>query len=140
MTLSKQEMRTLLTENKLRSTAPRLAVLKILAEADTPLSHTEVLAHLGEMDWDPATIFRNLVKLKEAGIALVISRANGIDRYVLKGSKGDLHRHPHFSCNECGQMTCLPDTFTNATALEGPWAEAVAAASVQLSGQCPDCL
>ena len=140
VTLSKDQIRAMLTEHGLRATAPRLAVIRILNRVDKPISHSEVLNALGEMDWDPATIFRNLVKLREAGIAPVISRAGGIDRYILKTKQNDLHQHPHFACDDCGELTCLPDDVTNATSLEGAWAKAVQQASVQLRGQCPDCV
>ena len=140
MAKSKDNLRRLLSEHHLRVTAPRLAVIMVLEGAEKPLSHTEVVNKLGEMDWDPTTIFRNLVKLKEAGIALIASRLDGIDRYVLKTKQGDTHSHPHFACDDCGQLTCLPDEITNVTAMEGPWAKAIQEATVQLRGQCPECL
>ena len=140
MTLSKDEIRTLLTEQSLRATAPRLAVIRVLANAKKPMSHSEVLNTLGEMDWDPATIFRNLVKLREAGIAPVVSRADGIDRYILKTNQNDMHQHPHFACDDCGELTCLPGEITTSVELEGPWAKAIQQASVQLRGQCPECV
>ena len=140
MTLSKDEIRTLLTEQSLRATAPRLAVIRVLANANKPMSHSEVLNTLGDMDWDPATIFRNLVKLREAGIAPVVSRADGIDRYILKTNQNDLHQHPHFACDDCGELTCLPGEITTSVELEGPWAKAIQQASVQLRGQCPECV
>ena len=140
MSVHKDQIRALLSEHGLRATSPRLAVLQILHEAEKPLSHSEVLEKLGEIDWDPATIFRNLVKLREAGIAPVVSRLDGIDRYALKTSEGDAHQHPHFSCDDCGQLICLPGDITNTTALESAWAKAVQQASIQLRGQCPDCI
>lgn len=130
----------MLTEHSLRATAPRLAVIRVLNSTDKPLSHSEVLNALGEIDWDPATIFRNLIKLRDAGIALVISRIDGIDRYILKTEEGDMHQHPHFSCNDCGELTCLPGDVTAPTGLEGPWVQAVQKALVQFRGQCPNCV
>ena len=94
---------------------------------------------MGEVDWDPATVFRNLVKLKESGISSIVSRANGIDRYALSTPHGDHHRHPHFECNDCGQLTCLDISFTSPEGLDGAWANAVQQATIQLRGLCPDC-
>jgi hypothetical protein len=82
MSITKEEARKLLQARSLRVTAPRLSVLCVLSEADNPLSYTEVLARLGERDWCSTTIYRNLVKLREAGVAKVVSRAEGIDRYA----------------------------------------------------------
>ena len=96
MNITKDEARKVLHERGLRATAPRLAVLGVLSAAQNPLSHTEVLARLGPTDWDPATIYRNLVKLRDAGIAPVVSRAGGMDRYALAGPQDAGHHLPHF--------------------------------------------
>jgi len=137
MAFDKEDARELLRRGGLRTTAPRLAVLRVLADAPHPVSHKEVLELMGETDWDPATIFRNLVKLREAGIAPVVSRAEGIDRYALASS--DEHRHAHFVCDDCGKVSCLPDKVTASIKVSGRWAKAVRDAVVQLRGECPDC-
>lgn len=138
MTLSDEQARALLRESGLRSTAPRVAVLRVLADADGPLSHSEVLAHLGDTDWDPATIYRNLVKLRDAELATV-SRLAGIDRYALASEEG-AHEHAHFVCDDCGRVACLPAELTAKLQIDGRWANSVRAASVQLRGECPECL
>jgi len=140
MARQKESAREILAKYGLRVTAPRLAVVRILARAERPLSHSEVLQTLGEVDWDPATVYRNLVKLKKAGAASVVSRANGIDRYVLSTREADEHQHPHFECDDCGQLTCLPTSVTSPEGLAAAWASAVQQATVQLRGQCPDCV
>lgn len=139
MSEKKEELRNLLASQGLRATAPRLGVLEVLADAERPLSHSEVVNRIGDMDWDPATIYRNLVKLRDADIAPVVSRLDGIDRYALKTRPGEVHQHPHFACYICGELTCLPSNLTNLNALEGAWAKAVEQASVQLRGLCPKC-
>ncbi len=141
MGLEKDAARTWLKEAGLRATGPRLAVMQVLAAAKTPISHSEVVQRLGTTDWDPATIYRNLVKLKEVGLALVVSRAGGVDRYAMGRLKGSEHRHAHFWCDECGKVACLPDKLTASLSIEeGPWVESVKHAMVQLHGTCPDCL
>ena len=140
MSITKDEARKLLHESALRATAPRLAVLRVLAEAQSPLSHTEVLERLGETEWDPATIYRNLVKLRDAGVAPVVTRAEGIDRYALAGAQDDGHRHAHFVCEDCGRVACLPAQLTASMSMDGPWAASIQKAMVQLSGECPECL
>ncbi len=140
MKLTKEDARNLLHDSELRVTAPRLAVLRVLAAAETPLSHTEVLEQLGETDWDPATVYRNLVKLREAKVAVVASRAEGIDRYALASTHDDGHRHPHFVCEDCGKVACLPAELTASLKIDGPWEKSVKEATVQLRGHCPDCL
>ncbi|MEO1232700.1 MAG: Fur family transcriptional regulator [Myxococcota bacterium] len=139
MSISKDEARRLLRESGLRATGPRLGVLRVLSRSQHPVSHSDVLERLGETDWDPATIYRNLVKLRDAGLASVVSRAGGIARYVLAGAKGDSHDHPHFYCNACGRVACLPAELTASISMEGRWAASIQTATVQLRGACPDC-
>ncbi|MEO1170726.1 MAG: transcriptional repressor [Myxococcota bacterium] len=138
MGFTKEDAKQLLHARSLRVTGARIAILCVLGDSHHPLSHREVVDRLGETDWDPSTIYRNLVKLRESGIAPVASRAEGIDRYAL--DRGDGHRHPHFFCEDCGRVTCLPRETVNSLGLTGPWAESVAAARIQLRGACPDCL
>ena len=139
MRLSKIDARALLRTHDLRVTAPRLAVLGALAEANRPLSHSEVLTELGDTDWDPATVYRNLVKLTEAGVSTIASRAGGLNRYALASPDGDVHRHPHFVCEDCGRVACLPTALTTSLSMAGPWSASVESATVQLRGACPDC-
>ena len=140
MSITRDEARKLLHESALRATAPRLAVLRVLAEARSPPSHTEVPGRLGETDWNPATIYRNLVKLRDAGVAPVVSCTNGIDRYALVGAEDEGHRHPHFFCEHCGRVACLPAQLTASMSMSGPWAASIQNAMVQLRGECPECI
>lgn len=140
MTLTHRKARKILKDHELRATASRLAVVRILCESKSPLSHTEVLKRLGQTDWHPATIYRNLVKLRDAGVAPVVSQAGGIARYALAGPQEHDHCHPHFVCDDCGQVACLPQELTASMSLQGPWAASVKEATVQLRGQCPDCI
>lgn len=134
-----QEVRILLHQQGLRVTAPCLAVLKTLAGAQVPLSHTEVLERMEEGGCDQATVYRNLIKLKAAGLARVVSRADGVDRYafVMPGREG--HAHPHFYCTECEQVLCLPPEMQSSLNVEGPWHESVQQAVWDLRGMCPAC-
>ncbi|MEM6958055.1 MAG: transcriptional repressor [Myxococcota bacterium] len=138
---SKQEARrTALKAHGLRVTHPRLEVLRVLEDADGPLSYTDVVQALGEANWDRATTFRNLIRLVEAGVAVVASRAKGIDRYALAETHKPEHSHAHFLCDTCGKVACLPAEITESLKLTGKWAASVRAAKVQLRGPCPDCI
>jgi len=140
MSISKGEARQLLQERALRVTGPRLSVLRVLSDAESPLSYTEVLERLGEADCCPTTIYRNLVKLRDAGVAPVVNRAEGVDRYALADGHEDAHRHPHFVCDKCSRVACLPEELGSSVAIDGPWATSIQQAALQLRGDCPDCL
>lgn len=142
MSLTTEQARALLKAHGLRATAPRLAVITLLARQQRPLAHTEVLTALGPTDWDPATVYRNLVKLAEVGLARVVSKAEGMARYELtpRGDTADTrHTHPHFVCTDCGTVSCLPQAAVNQTPGDPAWRAAVARAEVQFRGVCPDC-
>ncbi|HSC88893.1 MAG TPA: transcriptional repressor [Polyangiaceae bacterium] len=132
-------IRQSLQDAGLRVTAPRVAVLELLGRAGHPLSHREVVDGLGEVDWDRATVFRNLQKLVETGLAEVSSRAGGIARYeLMRDREPAAHLHPHFACRDCGTVSCLHDSSLTAPSDPG-WREAVLDADLQVVGRCPDC-
>jgi len=132
--------RAQLRAHKLRVTTPRVAVLCTLANAEQPLSYTEVVERLRESGYDPATIYRNLVKLKKSGLAAVVSRVDGVNHYTMVVADQEDHSHPHFVCDDCGDIACLPAELTASMNLEGPWSTPIQMAQVQLRGECPDCL
>ena len=79
---AREDAKARIHEAGLRATAPRVAVLALLATSDKPLSHSEVVVAIGDVDWDQATLYRNLVKLVEANLARVASRVDGVVRYA----------------------------------------------------------
>ena len=145
MSITDQEARAMLSARSLRVTAPRLAVMQLLAESERPLSHTEVVEALAAQRWDQATLYRNLVKLSEAGLTRVTSELAGVKRYELTGARSEAkHAHPHFVCNECGVVSCLPEStispsIKDVSALDASWSGALSSASIHLVGVCPPC-
>ena len=137
--LSRDDAKRRIHDAGLRATSPRVAVLQFLASADKPLSHAAVVDAMGSDDWDPATLYRNLVKLVEVDLALVASQVGGIARYAIRGDRDDPHRHPHFSCRICGSVACLPGAKLTGSVGTG-WQRSLATSEVQLVGECPDCL
>ncbi len=124
----------------LRSTSPRLAVLQGLAASPHPVSYGELAARLGRDRFDPVTVYRNLKRLAEVGLARIASRAGGRARYELTTTPPGAHRgHPHFACHQCGVVTCLEVTVVMETS-DSAWRGALHSAEVQLEGICPDCL
>ena len=133
--------RALLKAAGLRSTAARIAVLQAVATQPSPVSHSQLLKLLPPGELDGATVYRNLTRLSEGGVLRIVSRAGGMARYELAEVPGmTIHTHPHFVCSECDTVSCLPIHALPVPPVEGPWREAVAAATLHLSGRCPDCL
>ncbi len=136
--LSREDGRRMLHDVGLRATAPRVAVLRLLAETDRPLSHAEVVERIGTDDWDAATLYRNLIKLDEAGLARVASRVGGITRFEAHGEDEPAHVHPHFACRDCGDVICLHEA-TLSIPKDEAWRDALLDADLQVVGQCPRC-
>lgn len=136
--MTRRRGRELLRARGLRATAPRLAVMRILSSATEPLSCRQVFERLDEAAWERTTIYRNLVKLREAGLARIASRALGTDRYVFVSAQP--HSDAHFLCEDCGRLACLPGELSAAVRIDGRWSVSVRAAALQLRGTCPDCL
>lgn len=127
-----------LRELGLRVTAPRVAVMRVLAEAERPLSHGESFERLGrDALWDKATVYRNLMALTEAGLVRIATRAGGLTRFEL-ASRDDSRAHPHFVCSDCGHVSCLPSAEVPVPKRVG-WGKALSNAAVQFVGQCPNC-
>lgn len=122
----------------LRVTAPRLAVLRALVKAERPLSHAEVVKRLGdEAGCDRATVYRNLIALVGIKLARIASHAGGICRYeIIKEEEHD--DHPHFLCDDCGTVSCLPETEV-VTPKKAKWSRSLKAAAAQFVGRCPTC-
>jgi len=139
--LNRNDARDLLASHGLKVTGPRLAVLIMLSEAEQPLSHSELCEKMGSVDWDPATVYRNLVRMSEVGLARVVSRLDGVSRYAFQDShQENVHAHPHFHCQRCGEIYCLSEEVTTRVHVKGPWALALKEAKVQFEGICPACL
>lgn len=136
--LTREEGRRILRDAGLRATAPRVAVLRLLADSTRPLSHAEVVDRIGTDDWDATTLYRNLVRLGEVGLARVASRANGITRFTAQTIGEPPHIHPHFVCRDCGDVTCLHEAKLT-LGRDSKWREALLDADLQVVGRCPGC-
>ena len=136
------ELREKLRAAGLRVTQARLAVLRALTGAGTPSSHPELYASLQDDGWDRATLYRNLTDLTEAGLLRRVDLGDHVWRFELLRPDGDHAptRHPHFVCNECGTVQCLPDGVVELKPGRGvPRALAGAGLEIQLKGRCDRC-
>lgn len=132
------EIATLLRAAGLRSTAPRVAVLRALLARTAPASHADLCA---SMKLDRATIYRNLIDLTDAGLASRIDLGDHVWRFEVKRQVGDhVLSHPHFVCSDCGAVSCLPDVTVRIVAGKGaPRSLASKKVAIQLTSRCDDC-
>ncbi len=139
-TTTPAEFKAQIREKGLRSTGPRLAVLRHLEAASKPVSHGELSEALAAEGLDRTTVYRNLTDLTEVGLVQRTDLGDHVWRFELKKDGHDSFQHPHFTCTDCGTVECLPETVLAVKPVRGaPRALARHKVEVQLRGQCDDC-
>ncbi len=140
LAMSMEEARGLLRSAQLRCTSCRLAVLRHLSTADSPLSHTEVAEQLVPQGYDKSTIYRSLVEMAESGLLARLDLGDHAYRFELRATtRHDLTDHPHFLCIDCGQISCLDDVTVQVNVDEGVVPMEHEITEVLLKGRCPAC-
>ncbi len=128
----------------LKSTAPRVAVLRCLLQAVSPLSHSDITEALADLGFDRATLYRNLMDLTEAGVVARTDLGDHVWRFELQTKRGShATAHPHFVCTDCGTVACLPGVSVSIRApqsVSAPTAIAAHRVQVQLKGVCDRCI
>ncbi|MHC5083728.1 MAG: Fur family transcriptional regulator [Planctomycetota bacterium] len=128
----------LLDAANLRQTAPRLAILNALLDADHPLTQEQIADDCGSDAPNKTTIYRTLMNLVEKNL---VHKAYLEDRswhFELAHQCGKHQCHPHFTCTQCQQTQCL----TSAEALplvKLPTGYSMQRQQVHIDGICPDC-
>lgn len=89
----------------LRITAPRKAMLRVLANERRPLSVEELHREVGNRTADLVTIYRSIEAFEKAGVAQRHVWDSGKSCYELLVRA---HHHHHVICRECGQVDVLP--------------------------------
>src|SRR5688572_17026566 len=135
------DLQALLRNAGLRSTAPRIAVLKVLLSARQPLSHSDLAESLESEGHDKATIFRNLTDMTEAKLLSRIDVGDHVWRFEIKGlANADGQNHAHFVCTDCGDVDCLPDFNLSVSPVKaGNTARVGNVSEILLKGHCGDC-
>jgi Fur family ferric uptake transcriptional regulator/Fur family zinc uptake transcriptional regulator len=121
----------------LRATEVRERVLSELRKAERPLSHPELAALLAGLD--RVTVFRSLKALKAKGLLHSVQGVDGLLRYVAnpEEARGCPGGHPHFLCEGCGAMVCLPGQAM--PRIEVPRGSVVSGKQLLAYGLCPAC-
>lgn len=137
MSHTTQDLKTQIRESGLRSTTPRVAVLRVLLERNSPMSHPEVVEALREDGFDRATLYRNLRDMAEAGLLERCDMGDKVWRFgVVKKNVSEHSRHPHFVCNDCGAISCLGDLDVSTGSIPG----VSKIDEVILKGTCDECV
>jgi Fur family ferric uptake transcriptional regulator len=136
-TWAKQALR----DAALRATAARVAVLKLLASAEAPMSHAEVVEALSEFGFDQSTLFRCLNEIADAGLVSRLDLGDQTRRFELRRTSGKVEfTHPHFMCVDCGELTCMKDYSVQITPSRGPRRDKLGTITeIMIRGHCGAC-
>ncbi len=124
----------------LRCTPGRLALLKILAEANHALSQEQIAALLKQtkQSLNKVSIYRALECFVETGMVHRAFLQNRIWHYELSFRCSVKQCHPHFHCYICRCTFCMPQVSVPlASGLEEGFI--LERQQVRLEGICPNC-
>lgn len=132
---------SILTQHKLRQTAPRLAVLGVFQQAQAALSQPEIEEQLQD-SCDRVTIYRTLAAFLEHGIIHKVLDDAGASKYALCAhdcghQQAHQHDHVHFKCSQCGQTRCLDGV--DVPAFQLPQGFRTQETNVLIQGVCAEC-
>ncbi len=133
------ELKERLRSLGLRATGSRVAVLSELHEQGRPMTQAEVMARLGP-GFDGATVYRVLSDLAEIGLLRRLDLGDKVWRFELDDvCRGVAIDHPHFMCESCQTVTCLPELVLRTRDGAVPEALVGAELTVRISGRCRTC-
>jgi Fur family transcriptional regulator, ferric uptake regulator len=101
-----QYCESVLSNNRLKKTKPRIAILEALSGNHCPLNVEEIYRKCPVKTLDLATIYRTLRAFEDIGLVQRIDFGDGSARFELRT---DDHHHHHVICRSCKKVEKLPD-------------------------------
>ena len=137
--ISQQVCEEILLEHGVRPTANRIVVVKALADAERPLSLSELEYKI--MSIDKSGVFRALTLFREHHLVHVIEDGGDGVRYELCRSHDDHEhdddQHVHFYCEHCHRTFCIKDMPIPSILL--PEGYRMYSINYMAKGLCPQC-
>ena len=127
-----------LEKHGVKATSNRIVVVKALAEAESPLSLSELEAKI--ITIDKSGVFRALTLFREHHIVHVIEDGGNGVKYELCRSNNHRHdddTHPHFHCEICGRTFCIESESIPEICL--PDGFVPRSTNYMVKGVCPKC-
>ena len=90
-------------------TAPRRAILAVLADQHHPRTPREILAEMRLQRCDLATVYRSLHMLEKMGLVKRFDFGDGTARFELV--RDDDGHHHHLICTGCARIVEIEDCF-----------------------------
>jgi len=122
-----------------KATPGRLALLETLAKAKKPLPVDDILASMKRVSPDPATVYRALKELKDAGVIRHVDFQHGHAHYELGGQTD----HHHLVCIKCEKVEdftgCDFEAIRKAALRQSKEFKEVKEHALELFGLCKSC-
>ncbi|MFT3948173.1 MAG: transcriptional repressor [Agriterribacter sp.] len=121
----------------MRNTIARTQILSLIKNSKTALSHAEIEQLLNGL-CNRVTIYRVLERLVEDNMVHKIINVDGNLKFAACHNCAKTHHdnHLHFSCVECGSVTCLEEV---EPVFKIPKKYKVQEMNFMVSGLCPNC-
>ena len=104
------------------------------------MTHEEVMGLLASGLYDKASVWRVLADLAGVGIVRRMDLGDRVWRYELQDAcRTVTDDHPHFLCEVCSEVTCLPSLEVRARDGELPQALLDADFHIRISSTCGAC-
>ncbi|MGY8639983.1 MAG: Fur family transcriptional regulator [Verrucomicrobiales bacterium] len=129
-----------LRKTGMRKTAALEELLQTMLTHHRPFLLTELGEMPGLADRDQATVYRLIMKLKDAGVVRQLSLGEKGNYFQLNLAN---HHHDYLLCRECGIVTevpveCVLKSVEEKLAVQHGWENLTH--SLAFQGTCPDCL
>lgn len=123
----------------LKRTPQRESLLRVLEEADRPLSAEEIRTRMDEGRSGLPTIYRNLERFTQEGWAEGLVGQDQVMRYVRCRSA---HHHHHLQCEACGRTVEVEGCGVSQALkqMEAATGFRITGHRLHLTGLCPLCL
>ena len=138
MLMTQKECVDLLERHGIKPTANRIVVAKTLAQAQRPLTLTELEYQI--LSIDKSGVFRTLMLFRDHHLVHAIDEGATGTRYELchrHSDNEDDDLHVHFFCERCQRTFCLEQTPVPPVVL--PEGFLMASANYIVKGLCNDC-
>lgn len=129
---------SLLQTAGVKPTRARVALMRVLLDAEAPLTHESIIQRLAITRVNRVTVYRALQALVDAGLAQRIEVGDRTWRFSACDPLDSAKGHPHFFCRLCGRMECLRSIPSPEIGAAPPGC-LVEAQEVVLRGLCAQC-
>ncbi|MDC1203810.1 transcriptional repressor [Salibacteraceae bacterium] len=123
----------------LKATSIRVDLLSILSESEKAISYSKIQDSLH--DFDRITLYRTINTFLEKGIIHKALIEDNETFYALCGhnctSQGHSHRHIHFKCKKCEQVSCVQTNHSIDIEVPG---HSIDRFEIEAVGTCDSCL